>query len=349
MSTQYRPNKDRLLAVAAGMVPFPSFTGQESELADWVADQAGAWGGRADLMEVEPGRRQVNMTFKGRKPGRTLALNGHLDIDPLAAGWKRDPWKLTVEGNIAYGAGMFNMRGGLCSMVEASQILRDLGGLEAGELVLSFVAGHLQGGIGTQYLLDRGDRPDAMINPEPWGAHNVITVCSGVTKVAITTYGYSTHTSSSEKGINAIEHMSRVIERLAELTFQCEKRADMPYMPRTNLCSIIGGRGENYDLNASSYVADRCSVIIDVRYLEGQTVETIERDFRTFLDRIAQAESQFRYSIEQNVHPVTKVRRLPHLAAEIPQTEEIVQLMTRIYQSQSGNDWRSSSALVRRL
>ena len=336
MAIRYQPSKDRMLALAAGMVPFPSFSGDESPVADWIANEARGWGGEIELMEIAPGRRQVNVTFKGRKPGRTLALEGHIDIDPLAAGWKRDPWKLTVEGNRAYGAGMYNMRGGLCAMVEASQILRERGGLESGMLVLNFVAGHLSGGVGTKFLLDRGDRPDAMVTPECYGAHNVITVSAGMTKVTVTTYGVSTHTSSSEMGINAIAKMSKVIERLPELAFKCELRADLPLLPRANLGTIIGGRGENYDLHGASYVPDRCSIIVDVRFLEGQTVETIEQDFKRFLDRIAEGDPQFKYSIEMGKHPVTRTVTAPHLPGDIPVSEEIVQLMIKVYGQQTG-------------
>jgi len=88
-----------MLALAAGMVPFPSFSGDESPVADWIANEARGWGGEIELMEIAPGRRQVNVTFKGRKPGRILALEGHIDIDPLAAGWKRCGWGRSMDSS----------------------------------------------------------------------------------------------------------------------------------------------------------------------------------------------------------------------------------------------------------
>jgi acetylornithine deacetylase len=332
-----KPDRERLLQTAADIVPFHSFSGNESQLADWIAERAKSWGGLAEVVEIEPGRRQVNVTYRGPRPGRKLALNGHLDIDPLASGYKRDPWKLSIEGNHAYGAGMFNMRGGVCSMIETGRMIHEAGGLTHGELVLQFVAGELQGGIGTKFLLDRGDRPDAMINPEPWGFHNIITVTSGVLKLTITVVGFSTHTSSSEQGINAITKMARLIDHLPELTFSGGKpRSDLPPMPRINPGAIIGGRGEGYVLAGSSFVPDRCSLILDIRYLEGQTAESIESDVRAFLEKVRAKDPEFSYFVQPNIDPVTKVQRLAFPPCDVPLSEEIVQLVLRLYREQTG-------------
>ena len=40
-------------------------------------------------------------------------FNGHLDINPLAAGWTHDPFEPWVEGNKLYGAGSRNMKSGV--------------------------------------------------------------------------------------------------------------------------------------------------------------------------------------------------------------------------------------------
>ena len=48
-------------------------------------------------------------------------LNGHIDIDPLAMGWKRDPWTPSIEGDYIFGAGIRNMKSGVSSLVTAAE------------------------------------------------------------------------------------------------------------------------------------------------------------------------------------------------------------------------------------
>src|SRR5690606_7663555 len=98
---------------------------------------------------------------------RTLMFNGHLDIDPLRSGWKRDPFAPVVEDGLLYGAGARNMKSGLTSMIVAAEAVRRGGGLD-GDLVLACVAGELQGGVGTTYALEHGLSADAAIVPEPF-------------------------------------------------------------------------------------------------------------------------------------------------------------------------------------
>jgi acetylornithine deacetylase len=85
-------------------------------------------------------------------------LNGHTDVDPLAVGWRRDPWEAVVEGDRLVGHGLVNMKGGVTAMIEAALLLRRAGVRLRGDLVIAAVVGELQGGAGTVHLLERGMR-----------------------------------------------------------------------------------------------------------------------------------------------------------------------------------------------
>ena len=96
-------------------------------------------------------------------------FNGHLDSNPLAAGWTRNPYDPWVEGNRLHGAGIRNMKSGVASMIHAAEAIRRSGVSLAGDIVIACVLGELQGGLGTKYLLDKGYRTDAAVVTEPYG------------------------------------------------------------------------------------------------------------------------------------------------------------------------------------
>ena len=106
-------------------------------------------------------------TLKGSGGGKSFMLNGHIDIDPLAMGWRRDPWSPSVEDDRIYGGGIRNMKGGLASMITAAEALRTSGIERRGDIVLACVVGELQGGVGTLYLCEHGPLADMAVVPEP--------------------------------------------------------------------------------------------------------------------------------------------------------------------------------------
>ena len=77
------------------------------------------------LQEVEPGPVPDHRRAQGHAGGgKSLMLNGHIDINPIANQWQRDPWTPTIEGDRLYGAGIRNMKSGVAAMVEAAEAVR---------------------------------------------------------------------------------------------------------------------------------------------------------------------------------------------------------------------------------
>ena len=87
-----RVKEDWVVGLAKKLIDIPSFKTEESQIALFLASNFRRWGYEVDLQEVDPGRYQVIATLRGTGGGKTLMLNGHIDMDPLSMGWKRDPW-----------------------------------------------------------------------------------------------------------------------------------------------------------------------------------------------------------------------------------------------------------------
>jgi len=81
-----RIDDDEIVRLASDLIRFPSFTTEETPCAEWLASYLGDQGLAVTLQEIEPGRKQTIARLSGRGGGRSIMLNGHIDIDPLASG-----------------------------------------------------------------------------------------------------------------------------------------------------------------------------------------------------------------------------------------------------------------------
>src|SRR5262245_31053833 len=89
---------DEVVALASDRMRIPSFKTEETPLARWLETYFLERGYDVELQEVQPGRLQVMAWLRGTGGGKSMMFNGHIDIDPLALGWRHDPWQPAVEG-----------------------------------------------------------------------------------------------------------------------------------------------------------------------------------------------------------------------------------------------------------
>lgn len=87
-----RIDDEEMVRLACELIRIPSFTTEETPLAEWLANYLGDRGLPVTVQEIEPGRKQTIARLRGTGGGRSIMLNGHIDIDPLASGWTRDPF-----------------------------------------------------------------------------------------------------------------------------------------------------------------------------------------------------------------------------------------------------------------
>jgi acetylornithine deacetylase len=323
-----------LVELGKSLIRIPSFIGEETPAARWLASYLTARGYEVELQEVEPGRLQTVAILKGAGRGRSLMFNGHLDINPLAAGWRRDPFEPWVEANRLYGAGSRNMKSGVASMLHAAEAIRKSGLRLAGDLVIACVVAELQGGLGTTYLLDHGYRTDAAVVTEPYGAHHVVTKHAGMCNLALHVKGK--HPAGDDvHGVDAIRKMFQAINAIyaTPLTHQ---PWDVPGLPWLKIGSIIGGRGETYDLRSVSRNCDLCTAFIAVSTVPGMTAETIRADLEQTLQQLKRHDPDFDYTL---VHPIERKFNtwlLDHPPMDMPVQEAIVQTLVASYQQITG-------------
>lgn len=331
-----RVTRQELVSIASDLVAIPSFKGEETPMAHHLAGWCRDRGYAVELDEVEPGRLQLVATLKGTGGGRSLMLNGHTDINTLTRGWQRDPWTAWVDGDRVYGHGVQNMKGGLSAIMVAAEAVRTSATPLTGDLVLAFVVGETQGGEGMRHLMERGVRTDMAIITEPFGAGNIATIHCGIVHFAVHVLGRSGHVSARAGTVHAVNKMVRAVQVLEAITFRHPPCSALPDLPHLNVGSIIGGRGEEY-LSEPPYIPDLCTVVVDVHFVPGQSVDEVLADVRAALDGIRSADPEFEYRIELPPPAWIKGRRrLVMDPVDVPVDADVVRSVARGIEAVTG-------------
>jgi acetylornithine deacetylase len=317
---------DEVISLTKDIVRIPSYTADETEVARFLHNYFQKQGFESELQEVDPGRFQTIARLRGTGGGKSLMLNGHIDIDPIPSGWVRDPWTPTIEGDRFYGAGVYNMKGGVAAMIMGAVAARRAGRL-GGDVVVACVDGELQGGVGTVHMLKKGVRADMAVVPEPYSTKHIITKHTGVMELAVHVLGRSVHISRMEQGINAIAKAARVVQALEAVKLTGQPDTDLPGLPRLNVGTIIGGRGRELELRGANIVPDMCTIILDIRFPVSVTPDSALADVRRALDGAAAADKDLKYEIEFPIRPERRQFREVMLPLSVPASEPIVQIL----------------------
>ena len=222
----------------------------EAALQEYVARRMRAAGLAVRVWEPEPaelppnryaipaghhfrGRPQLLAVATGTGGGRSLLFNGHIDVvsaEPREQ-WTSDPFAPEVRDGRLYGRGACDMKGGVASMLLATEVLRALRVPLRGDLVVNTVTDEESTGAGSLAVAASGLRADGGIIPEPTSLTAWLGT-RGSLMPAITVEGRAGHAGFpaahwSEGGpVNAIEKMQLVLDALQRLRREWQLRPD---------------------------------------------------------------------------------------------------------------------------
>jgi acetylornithine deacetylase len=174
-------------------------------------------------------RLNVIGRWAGTGGGRSLILNGHMDVVPAGdlSTWTRDPWGGEVVGDRLYGRGSCDMKAGLAAAVFAVEALQRAGVQLRGDVWLQSVIGEESGGVGTLTTIVKGYRADACIIMEPMDL-NVCPVHAGALSFRLTVRGRGAHASMKPLGVSAMTAMIPLLQALERLNNERHRRFSHP-------------------------------------------------------------------------------------------------------------------------
>ena len=261
-----------LLAFAQDLVRIKSYSGQEEQIARFIASRMETLG--FDEVRID---RYGNVLGRVGSGDRIILFDSHSDTVSVTDEdqWDVPPFSGEIVDGYLWGRGSVDMKSGLAASIYAAVIAKSQGQLSGKTVYVSCtVDEEYCDGEGLKHMLEESNvRPNYAIICEP-SANTIATGHKGKAQVIIKTKGVSAHGSAPEKGVNAIYEMAEIIQRVEQTNLELMQKGGRK---STLVLSQISSTGVS--LNA---VPSACEIYRDRRMVPGETEQTI----RDEMDRI---------------------------------------------------------------
>lgn len=222
------------------------------------------------------------------KSAPTIVLNGHLDtIEPLSS-WQDDPFTPKLKGNMLYGLGASDMKGGLAVFINVFRKVKN------DRINLTFSATVDEEGESTgAYAFLKKYNGDFCLVGEP-SRERIVLGGRGRFVLEVTVRGRAAQGARPHLGVNAIEDMAKVVGSLSQVKIRKHR---------------VLGEGSISPLKIKGGVdslttPEICRLTVDRHTVMGETQAMIRKD----LEKVVRA-----LDVNSQIHVSYAKRRTPFL------------------------------------
>jgi acetylornithine deacetylase len=233
----------------------------------------------------------------GRTGGRSLILNGHVDVVPTGPEemWTSPPFRAVIRNGRLFGRGAGDMKAGLVAFYQAYKALLKLGFAPAAPLQMQTVVEEECSGNGCLHISNQF-KGDAVIIPEPFN-QTIVTAQLGVLWFRVRVLGKPAHVLNTSAGTNAIEAAYYLYDALRTLETKWNQHKHPAYENiqhpiNFNLGIINGGDWQ-------SSVPAECTFQVRVGFFPEVSIDRVKNEIETTLREAANSKN-ITYSIKYN-------------------------------------------------
>ena len=210
------------------------------------------------------GDNRANFIASFGEGDKILEYSGHLDVVPCVGNWQHTAIGTTEEGDLIYGRGACDMKGGVAAMCSAAiSMFRDKTPLN-GQIRLTFVADEEDANLGMHAFLDSHKAATYTILGEPTDLH-VAIAHRGVGRYYIDLLGHACHAALRSTEETAVAKAARAVMAIEDLNKQLESMThDVLPSPSIVVTMVQGYEKDNV-------VPGKVRLLVDFRVLPGMT------------------------------------------------------------------------------
>lgn len=210
------------------------------------------------------GDNRANFIASFGEGDKILEYSGHLDVVPCVGDWQHTAIGTTEEGDLIYGRGACDMKGGVAAMCSAAiSMFRDKTPLN-GQIRLTFVADEEDANLGMHAFLDSHKAATYTILGEPTDLH-VAIAHRGVGRYYIDLLGHACHAALRSTEETAVAKAARAVMAIEDLNKQLERMThDVLPSPSIVVTMVQGYEKDNV-------VPGKVRLLVDFRVLPGMT------------------------------------------------------------------------------
>ena len=224
---------------------------------------------------VAPLRENIVARYDSPGARRTIILEAHQDTVPTD-NMTIEPFTPKIEGDRLYGRGSCDIKGGLAAMLAAFARLVRAKPSGAANVIMACSVDEEYTTLGVRRLAQT-IKADMAVVAEPTQL-NIVHTHKGICRWYLTVQGKSCHSSTPEKGENAIYRMARVVSAIEKFASKLRTSRSDPLLgpPTMSVGRIEGGTSVNT-------VPDRCTIEIDRRIIPGENPLDAPKELIAFL------------------------------------------------------------------
>ncbi len=270
-----------LLALTAELVNRPSVSRAEGPLVDWLETELRALG---HLHTVRIGDNLVSRTNLGRT--QRVVLAGHTDTVPPAEGPFGPNSSARLDGDMLWGVGSSDMKGGLAVMLELARQATD----PVVDVTYVFYAREEVAAAesGLAEIIEHDESllfGDCAVLGEPTNGA-IEAGCQGTMRVEVGLAGARAHTARAWKGRNAIHRVGPLLAAVDAYQPRRPELAGCTYHEALQVVGIEGGV-------AGNVVPDRVVLRINHRFAPDRSAAEAEAHLRSVIEPFLEDEDSF--------------------------------------------------------
>ena len=265
----------------------------EALAARTLASVLEGWGFRVTLADALPGRPNVIARIGSAGRGRSLMLNGHLDVVGID-GMIHAPFDAAERDGRLYGRGSADMKAGVAAMCAAAARAAAAHELP-GEVIICAVADEEWASAGTRAIVASGLRADAAIVTEPTSLA-IMPAHRGFVWITVEVAGRAAHGSRYDIGIDAIRLAGLFLAELDALDANVLPTHTHEILGHASLhaSTISGGTG------MSTY-PDHCTLRIERRTVPGETPASVLAEVNAACARLRARRPEFTATVTMDL------------------------------------------------